>query len=37
MSDRYDAFESLHFERPEPGVLRVVLDAPGLNSVGPQM
>jgi enoyl-CoA hydratase len=37
MSDRYDAFPSLKFERPAPGVLRIVLDAPGLNSVGPQM
>jgi len=33
MSDRYAPFESLHFERPAPGVLRIVLDAPGLNSV----
>jgi enoyl-CoA hydratase len=33
----YAAFETLTFERPEAGVLRVVLDAPGLNSVGPNM
>ena len=37
MSDRYEAFPSLRFERPDPGILRIVLDAPGLNSVGPQM
>ena len=37
MTDRYDEFESLRFERPAPHVLRIVLDAPGLNSVGPQM
>jgi enoyl-CoA hydratase len=37
MSDRYDAFPSLRFERPEPGILRIVLAGPGLNAVGPQM
>jgi enoyl-CoA hydratase len=37
MSDRYAEFSSLEFERPAEGVLRVVLNAPGLNSVGPQM
>lgn len=37
MGDRYAAFTSLRFERPEPGILRIVLDAPGLNSVGPDM
>jgi enoyl-CoA hydratase len=37
MSDRYAAFPSLTFERPEPGILRIVLDAPGLNAVGPEM
>jgi enoyl-CoA hydratase len=37
MNDRYERFESLRFERPEPDILRVVLDAPGLNSVSPQM
>jgi len=37
MSDRYDDFPSLRFERPEDGVLRILLDAPGLNSVGTQM
>jgi enoyl-CoA hydratase len=37
MSDRYDAFPSLRFERPDPGILRIVLAGPGLNSVGPQM
>ena len=33
----YAAFPSLTFERPAPGVLHVVLDAPGLNAVGPDM
>ena len=33
MDDRYAAFPSLRFERPRPGVLAVVLDAPGLNAV----
>ena len=37
MSDPYEAFASLSFERPGDGVLRILLDAPGLNSVGPQM
>ena len=34
MADPYAAFPSLTFERPEPGILEIVLDAPGLNSVG---
>jgi hypothetical protein len=35
VSDRYAPFSSLKFERPEPGVLRVILSAPGrLNAVG---
>jgi enoyl-CoA hydratase len=33
MSDPYAAFEGLRFERPERGVLEVVLDAPNLNAV----
>jgi enoyl-CoA hydratase len=37
MGDRYDAFSSLRCDHPEPGVLRIVLDAPGLNAVGPRM
>jgi enoyl-CoA hydratase len=37
MTDRYAAFPSLSFERPATGVLRIVLDAPGLNAVGQQM
>jgi enoyl-CoA hydratase len=37
VSDRYEAFPSLRFERPETGILRIVLDAPGLNSVGQRM
>ena len=27
----------MKFERPEPGILRIVLAGPGLNAVGPQM
>jgi enoyl-CoA hydratase len=34
---RYDAYPSLTFAEPAPGVLHIVLDAPGLNAVGPQM
>ena len=37
MSDPYASFPSLKFERPSEHVLRIVLDGPGLNSVGPQM
>ena len=37
MSDRYAQFPSLVFERPEPGILKVVLSGPGLNAVGPAM
>jgi enoyl-CoA hydratase len=37
VTDRYAEFPSLRFERPEPGILRIVLDAPGLNAVGPRM
>ena len=33
----YDAFSSLRCELGEHGVLTLVLDSPGLNSVGPQM
>jgi enoyl-CoA hydratase len=33
--DPYSAFPSLTFERPAPGVLKIVLDAPNLNAVGP--
>lgn len=33
MSGPYDAFASLAFERHEPGVLELVLDAPGLNAI----
>jgi enoyl-CoA hydratase len=36
VDDRYAAFASLKFDRPEAGVLRIVLDAPNLNAVGPQ-
>lgn len=33
MDDPYAAFPDLTFDRPSPGVLRVTLDAPGLNAV----
>jgi hypothetical protein len=33
MPQDYADFPSLRFERPAPGVLRVVLDGPGLNAV----
>jgi enoyl-CoA hydratase len=31
----YEAYSALTFDRPSEGVLRITLDAPGLNSVGP--
>lgn len=34
MVDRYEAFPDLRFERPDPGILEIVLDGPGLNAVG---
>lgn len=37
MPTSYDEFPSLRCEPSENGVLTLVLDAPGLNSVGPQM
>src|SRR3954469_926501 len=37
MSDLYASFTALKFERPAPGVLRMVLDAPNLNAVDPKM
>ena len=37
MNDRYAQFPSLVFERPEPGILRIVLSGPGLNAVGPAL
>ncbi|MFW0793533.1 enoyl-CoA hydratase/isomerase family protein [Gordonia sp. CPCC 205515] len=33
----YDEFSTLQIDRPCGGVLRIVLDAPNLNAVGPQM
>ena len=33
MADPYAAFSGLTFDRPAPGVLKIVLDAPGLNAV----
>jgi enoyl-CoA hydratase len=35
--DPYSAFPSLRFERPDAGVLRIVLDGPGLNAVDAPM
>ena len=35
--DRYADFASLSFDRPQPGVLRITLDGPGLNAVNPAM
>ncbi|MGI9052398.1 MAG: enoyl-CoA hydratase/isomerase family protein [Ilumatobacteraceae bacterium] len=35
--DPYGAFDTLTFDRPAEGVLRITLDGPGLNSVGPAM
>ncbi|HEX6235939.1 MAG TPA: enoyl-CoA hydratase/isomerase family protein [Acidimicrobiales bacterium] len=33
MTDRYDQFPHLRFDRPADGVLRITLDGPGLNAV----
>ena len=35
MTDPYDAYPGLKFDRPVPGVLRITMDAPGLNAVSP--
>ena len=35
MADPYADFPDLAFDRPAEGVLRITLDAPGLNAVGP--
>jgi len=35
--DPYADFTELAFDRPAPGVLRITLDGPGLNAVGPEL
>ena len=37
MSDPYDAYPGLTVDRPAGGVLRITLDGPGLNAVGPDV
>src|SRR5713101_3066250 len=37
MADPYASFPSLTFERPEAGILRIILNGPNLNAVGPEM
>jgi enoyl-CoA hydratase len=37
MSDTYASFPGLGFDRPADGVLRITLDGPGLNAVGPSV
>lgn len=37
VTDYEQSFPSLKFYRSEPGILEIVLDAPGLNSVSPDM
>jgi enoyl-CoA hydratase len=37
MTDRYDAFPGLTVDRPSDGVLRITMDAPGLNAVSPEV
>ena len=37
VSDGFDQFKTLRFERPADGVLRIVLDAPNLNAVSAEM
>ena len=36
-ADTYQAFPGLSFDRPADGVLRITLDAPGLNAVSPSV
>jgi enoyl-CoA hydratase len=35
--ERYEAFPSLAFDQPDDGILRITLDAPGLNAVSAAM
>ena len=35
MSDLYDPYDGLTIDRPSDGVLRITMDAPGLNAVSP--
>src|SRR5580693_1480939 len=35
MTDLYGPFPGLKFDRPAEGVLRITMDAPGLNAVSP--
>lgn len=37
MADTYAGFPALRCSYPEPGILEIVLDGPGLNAVSPQM
>ena len=37
MTDRYDGFPGLTLDRPADGVLRITMDAPGLNAVSPDV
>jgi enoyl-CoA hydratase len=37
MNDPYAAFAGLSIDRPSDGVLRITLDGPGLNAVGPDV
>src|SRR5690349_20558225 len=36
-TDPYARFDSLRFDRPEDGILEIVLDGPNLNAVTPAM
>jgi enoyl-CoA hydratase len=37
VDQRYDAYPNLTFERPAEGILKIVLDGPNLNAVGPDL
>jgi enoyl-CoA hydratase/carnithine racemase len=37
VDERYDAYPNLTFERPADGILKIVLDGPNLNAVGPDL
>ena len=37
MTERYDGYPGLTVDRPSDGVLRITMDAPGLNAVSPEV
>jgi enoyl-CoA hydratase len=37
MPDPYEPYRALKFDRPEPGVVQILIEGPGLNSVGREL